>query len=152
MKDVKIKSEGKNHVAIDLGLIDQLMDYSYIHPKRHQEVKGKVFIGELLKSTSAEISFTVIPPRTEIPFLHSHKNHEEIYVFLKGSGQFQVDDSVFEVSEGSVIRVSPNGKRSYRNNSDHQLIFLCIQNQAGSLDSFQVEDGFLAEGELLWEK
>jgi len=152
MKKVAIKSEGINYMAIDMGLIDQLMDYSYMHPKRQQEVKGKVFIGEILKSTAAEISFTVFPPKTEMPFMHQHKNHEEIYVFLKGSGQFQVDDSIFDVSEGSVIRISPNGKRIYRNNSDHPLIFLCIQNQAGSLNKFNVEDGFLAEGEILWKK
>jgi len=152
MKSVKIKSEGKNHVAIDLGSMDQLMDYSYMHPKRHQEVKGKVFIGEILKSTGAEISLTVFPPKTEMPFLHQHRNHEEIYVFLKGSGQFQVDDSVFDVTEGSVIRISPNGKRIYRNNSDTPLVFMCIQNQAGSLDNFTVEDGFLAEGDIIWKK
>ena len=152
MKNVKITSEGINHTAIDLGQVDQLMDYSYRHPKRNQEIKGKVFIGEIIKSTSEEISFTIIPPKAEMPFLHQHKNHEEIYVFLKGSGQFQVDDSLFDVSEGSVIRISPNGKRTYRNNSDNPLIFLCIQNQVGSLDNFQVEDGFLAEGEILWKK
>ena len=106
----------------------------------------------MLNSTGAEISFTVIPPMTEMPFMHQHKNHEEIYVVLKGSGQFQVDDSLFEVSEGSVIRISPNGKRIYRNNSANPLIFLCLQNQVDSLDSFQVEDGFLAEGEILWKK
>jgi mannose-6-phosphate isomerase-like protein (cupin superfamily) len=152
MKNVKIISAGINHKAIDLGVFDQLMDYSYIHPKRHQEVKGKVFIGEMINSTGAEISFTVIPPKTEIPFIHQHKNHEEIYIFLKGSGQFQVDGSVFDVSEGSVIRISPEGKRTYRNNSENPLIFLCIQNWAGSLDNFTVEDGFLAEGVKLWNK
>jgi len=152
MKNVKIKSEGINHVAVDLGQIDHLIGYSYMHPKRHQEVKGKVFVGEILKSTSAEISFTVIPPMTEMPFMHQHKNHEEIYIFLKGSGQFQVDDSIFDVSEGSIIRISPNGKRIYRNNSDNPLTFLCVQNHAGSLDNFNVEDGFLAEGEILWKK
>ena len=152
MKNITIKSEGENHIAVDLGSIDQLMDYSYMHPKRHQEVKGKVFVGEILKSTSAEVSFTVIPPYTEMPFMHQHKNHEEIYVFLKGSGQFQVDDSVFDVTEGSVIRISPNGKRIYRNNSDNPLTFLCIQNQAESINNFNVEDGFLAEGEILWKQ
>ena len=85
MKNVKITSEGINHTAIELGLFDQLMNYSYMHPKRQQEVKGKVFIGELLKSTAAEMSFTIIPPKTEIPFMHQHNKHEEIYVLLKGS-------------------------------------------------------------------
>jgi len=152
MKEVKITSEGINHSAIDLGKFDQLMDYSYMHPKRHQEIKGKVFVGEILKSTGVELSFTILPPKTEIPFLHQHKNHEEIYIFLKGSGQFQVDESVFDVSEGSVVRASPNGKRTYRNNSENPLVFICIQNQANSLDNYFVEDGIKADGKILWER
>ncbi len=152
MKEVEVTSGGINHKAIDMGQFNQLMDYSYIHPKRHQEVKGKVFVGELLNSTGAELSFTVIPPNVEMPFMHQHKNHEEIYLVLKGFGQFQVDDSLFEVSEGSVIRISPNGKRIYRNNSTQPLILLCIQNKVNSFDSFQVEDGFLAEGKILWKE
>jgi mannose-6-phosphate isomerase-like protein (cupin superfamily) len=110
MKNVKITSEGINHCAIDLGIFDQLMEYSYLHPKRHQEIKGKQFVGEVLKSTGAEISFSILPPHTEIPFMHQHMLHEEIYVFLKGSGQFQVDESVFDVSEGSVIAYHPMAK------------------------------------------
>jgi mannose-6-phosphate isomerase-like protein (cupin superfamily) len=152
MKTVKSTSEGINHNAIDLGKLGQLMDYSYMHPKRHQEVKGKVFVSEMLKSTGAELSFTTIPPGTAMPFMHQHKKHEEIYVFLKGSGQFQVDESVFDISEGSVIRVAPNGKRTYRNNSDQPLTFMCIQCQANSMENFGIEDGFLAEGEILWAK
>ena len=152
MKELKIKSKGINHCSIDMGAIDQIVDYSYMHPKRQQEVKGKVFIGEVLESSSAEISFTVFPPKTSMPFLHQHKNNEELYIFIKGSGQFQVDDTVFDVSEGSVVRISPNGKRIYRNNSENPLIFLCIQNRMGSLEQFNVEDGFLAEGEILWNK
>ena len=152
MKTLKISSEGKNHTAMDLGKIDQLNEYSYMHPKRQQEVMGKVFIAEVLKSTGAEVSFTVIPPMTEMPFMHQHQNHEEIYIFLKGSGQFQVDDSLFDISEGSVVRVAPEGKRIYRNNSESPMTFICIQSQAGSLNQFNVEDGFLASGEVLWKK
>jgi mannose-6-phosphate isomerase-like protein (cupin superfamily) len=152
MKNVKISSEGINHCAIDLGIFDQLTDYSYMHPKRHQEVKGKQFVGEILKTTGAEISFQILPPHTELPFLHQHRRHEEIYVFLKGSGQFQVDESVFDVSEGSVIRISPDGKRTYRNNSENPLIFMCIQCRAGSLESYFIEDGFRADGEISWNK
>lgn len=145
-----MSSEGKNHSAIDIGRFDDLTDYSYMHPKRHQEVRGKVFVGEILKSTGAEISFTSIPAHTEIPFVHQHHQHEEIYVFLKGSGQFKVDGSVFDVSEGSVIRIAPDGKRTYRNNSAEPLIFMCIQSKAGSLEGFNVEDGYRSEEEVAW--
>ncbi len=152
MKNIKITSEGINHSAIDLGIFDHLTEYSYMHPKRHQEVKGKIFVSDVLKASGAEISFQILPPHTELPFLHQYNKHEEIYVFLKGSGQFQVDGNFFDVSEGSVIRVSPNGKRTYRNNSENPLIFMCIQCKAGSLESFFVEDGFRSEGEIGWDK
>jgi mannose-6-phosphate isomerase-like protein (cupin superfamily) len=152
MKNIKITSEGINYNEIEVGLFDQLMDYSYMHPKRHQEIKGKIFVGELLRSTGAEMSFTLIPPKTEIPFIHQHNHHEEIYVILKGHRQFQVDGTIFDVSEGSVIRISPAGKRTYRNNSENPLVFLCIQCQAGSLDNFTVLDGYRVEGEITWEK
>ena len=146
MKKVKISSEGLNYTSIDLGSLDEIKDYSYIHPKRHEEVKGKVFIGEILKSSSAEISFNVVPPNTEMAFFHQHKNNEEIYMVIKGSGQFQVDESLLDVTEGSVIRIAPDGNRTYRNNTDKPLLLLCIQNKAGSLDYFNMEDGFLTEG------
>ena len=110
MKNLKISSESVNYSSIDLGNLDELMDYPYMHSKRHEEVKRESFYRRIIKSSSAEISFTVIPLNTEIPFFYKHKNNEEIYVVLKGSGQFQIDDSLFNVSEGSVIRISPEGK------------------------------------------
>jgi len=152
MKTVKNISEGSNHTAIELGRFGQLHEYSFMHPKRHQEVKGKVFVGEILKSTAAELSFTVIPPNTEIPFIHQHHQHEEIYVFIKGSGQFQVDGSIFDVTEGSVIRISPNGKRTYRNNSELPMTFICIQCQSDSFKNFVVADGFRVDEEINWGK
>jgi len=142
MKKAKIISHGENHSAINLGQFDSLMEHSYLHPKLHKEIEGKVFAGEILGTTGAEISFQTLPPYEDISFKHQHHNNEEIYIFLKGSGQFQVDNDLFDVSEGSVIRVSPSGKRTYRNTSDKPLIFICIQAKANSLDGYFIEDGF----------
>jgi mannose-6-phosphate isomerase-like protein (cupin superfamily) len=152
MNTVRFTSNGHNHCALDLGPFDHLLDYSFPHPKLHKEIRGKQFVGELLKATGAEISFQLLPPNTEMPFLHAHKQHEEIYIFLRGEGQFQIDDCVFNVTEGSVIRIAPEGKRTYRNNSANPLIFMCIQCQAGTIDSFFVEDGFKAEGKIAWAR
>lgn len=151
MKEVKTTSEGLNHLAIDLGSLNQISDYSYIHHKLHHEVKGKIFLGEILKSSSAEISFNSLPPHTDIPFLHKHRNHEEIYITLKGSGQFQVDGNIFNISEGSVVKVMPEGVRTLRNTSDDTMIYICLQVQAGSLNSRYIEDGSRVPGEISWK-
>jgi mannose-6-phosphate isomerase-like protein (cupin superfamily) len=150
MKNLQISSEGKNYSAVDLGEFDNLMEYSYLHPRLKTEIKGKVFIGEILKATGTEISIQILPPNTNIPFLHQHKNHEETYIILKGTGQFQVDGSVFDIKEGSIIRIAPEGKRSYRNNSANPIIVMCIQSQKNSLDNYLVFDGFRTPGEIPW--
>jgi mannose-6-phosphate isomerase-like protein (cupin superfamily) len=152
MKNLTIVSEGTNYSAINLGDFDNLMDYSFLHPKLKSEVKGKVFIGEFIKSTGTEISFQILPPQTSVPFLHQHKNHEEIYIIVKGSGQFQVDNCIFDIKEGSIIRIAPDGQRTWRNNSDNPMVFMCIQSQQNSLDNYSVLDGFRTHGEILWDK
>jgi mannose-6-phosphate isomerase-like protein (cupin superfamily) len=152
MEKLKILSEGTNYSAIDIGELDNLMDYSYLHPKLKHKVKGKVFLGEILKSTGVEISFQILPPDTSIPFLHIHTNHEEIYIFLKGSGEFQVDNNIINIKEGTIIRISPEGKRTWRNTSDKPMIFMVIQSQIGTLDNYFVFDGFRTDGDILWDK
>ncbi|MBN2522982.1 MAG: cupin domain-containing protein [Bacteroidales bacterium] len=152
MKKVKIISEGENYTAIDIGEFDKLMGYSYLHPKLHHIVKGKVFIGETVKSSGTEISFQILPPATDIGFLHKHKNHEEIYIFIKGKGQFQVDGNILDVKQGTIIRVSADGSRTWRNNSDAEMIIMVIQSQEGSLDSHFIADGFRTKGEISWKQ
>jgi len=143
-------SQGQNHTAIDLGNLENLMDYSYLHPKLKTEIRGKIFTGEILQTTGAEISFQVLPPSAEIPFMHSHRNHEEIYIFLKGVGEFQIDGKVFEIREGSVVRISPEGKRTWRNTSEGPMIFICIQTQHGTLNNRFAGDGFATSDKVEW--
>lgn len=151
MNKAKIISEGKNYTAVDLGKFDDLGSYTYLHPKLNREVGGKIFLGEILKSTGAEISFQILPPHGDISFLHQHRNHEEIYLIVKGKGQYQVDSKCFDIAEGSIVRVAPDGKRTLRNNSDVPLVFMVIQIQLNSLDCHGIEDGFRVDGEIFWE-
>ena len=145
---INVISEGENYKAIDIGLLDQLSDYNFVHPKLGHTVKNKLFIGEILKSTGVEISFTELPPKTTISFLHKHKKHEEIYIFLKGFGQYQVDNNVFLINEGSIIRVSPDGSRTLRNDSENKMIYIVIQSISGTMDGYNISDGYRIDGEI----
>ena len=145
---MKTVSKGKNHKAINIGAIDSLSDYSFVHPKLGHTVENKLFIGELLEATGSEISFMELPARTTIDFLHKHKKHEEIYIFLKGNGQYQVDGEVFSIEEGSIVRVSPEGSRVLSNTSDEKMIYLVVQSVAESLAGYNIADGFRVQGEI----
>ena len=101
-----------------------------------QNVEGKIFLGQELGMTGAEVSLQCLAAGEDAPFLHSHKTHEEIYVILSGKGEYEVDGEKMAVSEGSVIRVAPAGVRALRNTSDNEMVMMCIQYEAKPITSF----------------
>lgn len=150
MKQPEKISEGETYTAIDLGSLTGRLDYSLIHPVNKREVEGKIFLKEPTKSTGTEISFNSIAPHTEVPYFHIHRKNEETYIILKGRGFFQVDDDCFVVKEGSVIRVSPKGKRGLTNTSDEIMNYMVIQSRENSLEEYSTGDGERVPVEPKW--
>ena len=102
----------------------------------------KIFLREQLGLTSCEVSFGALPAGQEVPFLHAHKENEEIYVFLRGNGVFLIDGQDVAVCEGSVIKVAPAGKRGLKaGNAD--LIYACVQAKENSLKQATMDDGII---------
>jgi mannose-6-phosphate isomerase-like protein (cupin superfamily) len=141
MKKLEVISENRNYTAVNVGSLQDVGAYSMIHPKLKHEIKGKVFLKDTTKSTGTEISFTTIPPKSELGYFHLHYKDEETYIILKGSGFYQVDDDCFPIQEGSVIRVAPEGVRSLCNTSEEPMIYICIQSKQNSLEEHTTDDG-----------
>ncbi|MDE6467340.1 MAG: cupin domain-containing protein, partial [Muribaculaceae bacterium] len=114
MKQIQTIDAGANFSAANFGKLSDIKDY-VLELGPEIKIPGKVFGGSAIGTTGAEFSFQVFAPGQETGFLHTHKNHEELYFFLAGKGEFQVDGNTFPVEEGSVLRVSPAGKRCVRN-------------------------------------
>lgn len=151
IETVAEKTEGQHYVAAQLGPWEQLSQYRYEHPAfPGKPTPGKLFLKDLLKLSSAEISVNKLPPGKGVPFLHQHRQHEEVYLFIQGRGQFQVDGEVIDVCEGTVISVAPDGKRAWRNNSNEDLYYICIQAERGSLSGDTVVDGMKLPDAVLW--
>jgi mannose-6-phosphate isomerase-like protein (cupin superfamily) len=49
---------------------------------------------------------------------HSHKEQEEAYVVLSGSGRIKLDDEVVELKQWDVVRVSPEVVRGFDSGSE----------------------------------
>jgi len=119
-------------------------------PDVPRPAKGKLFLRDLLGSSGLEMSLNVVGPGKGIPFLHRHKEHDEVYVVIGGRGQFLVDGESVDVKEGSVLRMSPPVARAWRNNSDAPLYFLCIQYRADSVVEGGTRDGHRVDGSPNW--
>lgn len=142
---------GPNFTAIDLGPLAQLDQYKFKHPALPRETDGKLFLHQLLGLTSSEISMNKLPPRTSMPFYHKHQLNEEIYIFLKGEGEFQIDGKVFQVREGTVVRVAQEGERCWRNTSDtDDLSYIVVQARAGTYEGDTVADGVGVQKRVSW--
>lgn len=149
MKQVKAVASATNFKAINVGKLNEVSDY-VLELGPDVKIPGKVFGGQALGATGGDFSFQVFQPGTETGFLHTHKTHEELYFFLSGEGQFQVDGEIFPVSEGSVVRVAPAGVRSVRNNGSTALIMLCVQYKGNTFTADDAADGVILNEPVKW--
>lgn len=149
MKRVEKILEGAGYSAVTVGNLSELNNF-LLKLSPEIEIPGKVFVGTALGATGAELSFQVFEPGAGTPFLHTHKTHEEFYIFVKGSGEFQVDGTVFPIGEGSVVRVAPASKRTLRNTGNEPMVMICIQYKANSFKAEDAHDGNLLEEPVVW--
>ena len=149
MKQIEKIAADKNFSAVCVGKLNELGEY-VLELGSGMKIPGKVFGGAALEATGGEFSFQVFQPGTETGFLHTHKTHEELYFFLGGKGEFQVDGKVVPVAEGSVVRVAPDGKRSVRNNGTAPLVMLCVQYRGGTFTAEDAADGVLLDEPVKW--
>jgi len=115
-----------------------------------QDGGGRVMLKEQLGLTGTEISVNCLPAGTSIPFVHAHKQNEEVYLFTKGQGFFWVDGEVIKVGEGTVIKVSPAAGRFIKADDKESLSYLCIQAQENSLRQATREDGIVLDEQAQW--
>ena len=149
MKQIEQIAEATNFRAINVGKMSNLNEY-VLELGPEVKIPGKVFGGAALGATGSEFSLQLFQPGTESGFLHTHKKHEELYFFLGGKGEFQVDGLVFPVEEGSVVRVAPDGKRSVRNNGTEALLMLCVQYLGNTFTQEDASDGVILNEPVKW--
>jgi mannose-6-phosphate isomerase-like protein (cupin superfamily) len=78
--------------------------------------------------------------------------NEEIYIFVQGQGESQVDGIVFQVHEGVMVRVDPEGERCLRNTStDLDLYWIVVQSRRGSYEGDTIQDGYGVQKRVSWQ-
>lgn len=93
--------------------------------------------------TGAEISVNTLPVGACVPFVHSHRENEEIYFILSGIGKAVVDGEEIALEEGDWIRIAPAGRRQFFAAADSPVSYICIQVREGSLGSYTAEDAIM---------
>ena len=134
-------------MAVSVGNIDQIIEHQL--PMGPNVIQGKVFVGQAVGVTGSELSFQTLVPGQDSGFLHTHKTHEELYIIMRGHGTYQVDGEQFAVSEGTIVRVSPDGRRAIKNTGSENLTMLCVQYRANNVTE---ADSPMTDGNILGDK
>ncbi|QXE92770.1 cupin domain-containing protein [Geomonas subterranea] len=128
---------GDNFKVVSAGSIEEL---------------GRVTLHEQLSLTGSEISVNELPAGVTVPFVHAHRQNEEVYIILNGKGTFYVDGDEFAVEAGDVVRIDPAGARCITASPEDSIRFICIQTAANSLVQFTQDDGVPVEVKPSWFK
>lgn len=70
---------------------------------------ARVELHDSLALTGAEVSINHLPAGAGVPFVHSHKQNEEIYGILSGKGFITIDGEKIELQAGDWLRIAPDG-------------------------------------------
>lgn len=107
---------------------------------------------DALSLTGCEMSVNHLPAGAAVPFVHAHKQNEELYFVLEGAGELFIDGDVVPLKAGDAFRIDPAGHRAIRAAAESDIRYLCIQTRAGSLEGFTQEDGLILEEKAPWHK
>ena len=105
--------------------------------------EGRVELQDKLSLTGAEVSVNQLPAGAGVPFVHSHKNNEEIYGILSGKGRAVVDGEEIALTAGDWLRIAPAAKRQFSAAADSGIAYVCIQVRENSLGGFTAGDAIV---------
>lgn len=71
-----------------------------------------------LEMEHAGVSYLRVGPNFRIPFGHTHKNQEEVYVVVSGAGRIKLGDDVRELKQWDAVRVHKDTMRGFEAGPD----------------------------------
>ena len=71
-----------------------------------------------LGAEQAGINYLIVKPNQREPFAHRHRQAEEIYVVLDGSGHVKLDEDLVDLGPLDAVRVSPGVTRAFEAGPD----------------------------------
>ena len=104
---------------------------------------ARIELHDTLGLTGAEISINVLPAGASVPFVHAHRQNEEIYGILEGDGKAEIDGETVLLSAGDWLRVSPAAKRRFFAGENSAIKYICIQVKENSLKEYTAADAVI---------
>ena len=93
-----------------------------------------------LESAHLGLSHFRVGPDFRTPFGHSHREQEEIYLVLGGSGRMKLEDETVELHEWDAVRVAPHVVRAFESGPEGIELLAIGSTRPEGGDAEQVPD------------
>ena len=93
------------------------------------------FAREPLGLENSGVSYVKIAPGERMPFGHTHKEQEEVYVVVGGGGRIKLDDDIVELKRWDAVRIAPETMRNLEAGKDGIELILFGAPNAGFGDA-----------------
>jgi mannose-6-phosphate isomerase-like protein (cupin superfamily) len=97
-----------------------------------------------LESEIVAVSRETLAPNFRVPFGHRHRDQEEIYVVLRGSGRIKIEDEILELREGDLVRLGRGVWRCTEAGPDG-LSYLAVGAPVGEENDSEIEQGWWSD-------
>lgn len=97
--------------------------------------------GSSLAAEDTGLSHFRLRAGKRLPFVHRHRNAEEVYVVVTGTGRMKLDDEVLDVGPLDAIRVAPQVARAFEAGPDGLEFIVAGPHHAR--DGEPVDDGWV---------
>ena len=98
-----------------------------------------------LDSEHLGVSFFRYGPGFRSPIGHRHREQEEAYVVVSGSGRIRLDDEVIELRQWDVVRVAPAVVRAFEGGPDGIEVIAIGSDRPEGGDGEMVQDFWAAD-------
>lgn len=82
-----------------------------------------------IDSKQIAITYRLFPAGSKPAHGHTHSKIDEIVYVIKGTIQIKLDDDVIEVGPKAAVKISPEVKRGYHNNTNEDVEFIVVSPQ-----------------------
>lgn len=93
-----------------------------------------------LELENCGVSYQRIAPNFRIPFGHTHKRQEEVYVVVAGAGRAKLEEDVIELKRWDAIRVPNTTMRGFEAGPDGMELIAIGAPNTGPGDADTVHD------------
>jgi mannose-6-phosphate isomerase-like protein (cupin superfamily) len=76
------------------------------------------FASKDLELEQSGVGYERLAPNFRVPFGHSHKGQEELYVVISGSGRVKINDEIVDYEQWDAIRVPAGVMRCFEAGAD----------------------------------